>query len=164
MTQYPYGNQFTQMLAERRPGALALLSGEDNAAGPKGYVRFYEFPEGGLLIQGEFFCLPVFAGEKGPSFFGFHIHENGDCSHHFTKTGDHFNPTKQPHPRHAGDLPPILAWNGYAWCAFFAEGLTISDVLNRSVIIHSRADDFTSQPSGNSGTKIACGVIEAWEP
>lgn len=97
-----------------------------------------------------------------PSFYGFHIHESGNCSNNFANTGGHYNPKHQPHPYHAGDLPPITSCDGYSWMCIYIEQLALSDVLGRSVVVHAKADDFTSQPSGNSGEKIACGVIEEW--
>ncbi|MBT9777985.1 superoxide dismutase family protein, partial [Clostridium sp. MCC353] len=78
---------------------------------------------------------------------------------HFAHTGEHYNPTNQPHPDHAGDLPPLLGNQGYAWTSFYDKRFTVDQIMGRAVIIHQKADDFTSQPSGNSGEKIACGVI-----
>lgn len=97
-----------------------------------------------------------------PSFYGFHIHELGDCSHNFAGTGGHYNPNNQPHPYHAGDLPPITSCDGYSWMCVYIQQLRLPDVIGRSVILHGMADDFTTQPSGNSGEKIACGVVEKW--
>ena len=94
------------------------------------------------------------------NFFGFHIHEVGDCSNDFKNTGNHYNLNEQPHPKHAGDLIPILSTDGYCWMCFYDNVLALPEILGKSVIIHSKPDDFTSQPSGNSGDKIACGVIK----
>ena len=52
-------------------------------------------------------------------------------------------------------------YQGYAWLSFYDKRFTIKDILGRSVVVHSGADDFHSQPSGNSGAKIACGVIRS---
>ena len=95
-----------------------------------------------------------------PAFFAFHIPENGDCSRNFENTGAHYNPDNVPHPEHAGDLPPLLSNDGYAWMVFYDSFLTLPMILNRSIVIHRNPDDFTTQPSGNAGEKIACGVIE----
>ena len=97
-----------------------------------------------------------------PSFYGFHIHEHGDCSHSFANTGGHYNPQNQPHPFHAGDLPPVTSCDGYSWMSVYIQQLRLNDVIGRSVVLHGRADDFTTQPSGNSGEKIACGIVEKW--
>ena len=65
-----------------------------------------------------------------------------------------------PFPYHAGDLPPLVSMNGYAWMCVYVQHLDLKNVIGRSVVVHSQADDFTTQPSGNSGEKIACGVID----
>ena len=78
----------------------------------------------------------------------------------FPNTGNHYNPDNVPHPEHAGDLPPLLSNNGYAWMSFYTGRISLSEAAGRSLVIHNMRDDFTSQPSGNSGDKIGCGVIE----
>ncbi len=150
---------FIQQLSQNRPRAMAWVQG--NASHPQisGLVKFYDAPYGGTLVEAEIFGLPKDA--PSGTFFGMHIHQYGDCSDQFQHTGDHFNPTGMMHPQHAGDLPPLLGNQGYAWTAFFDRRFRISDILNRSVVIHSQRDDFTTQPAGDSGTKIACGVIRA---
>jgi Cu-Zn family superoxide dismutase len=60
---------------------------------------------------------------------------------------------------HAGDLPPLLACNGEAYLAVLTGRFRVKDVMGKTVVIHSRPDDFRSQPSGDAGEKIACGVI-----
>lgn len=92
-----------------------------------------------------------------------HIHESGNCSGAFNMTGGHYNPTGMPHPEHAGDLIPLLGNQGYAWTVFYDKRLSIDDLIGRSVVIHSMRDDFTTQPAGNSGMKIACGEIREEE-
>lgn len=66
----------------------------------------------------------------------------------------------RPHPDHAGDLLPLMGNQGYAWSAFYDKRFTLDEIIGRSVIIHSGRDDFSSQPSGDSGTKIGCGTIK----
>ena len=78
----------------------------------------------------------------------------------FPNTGNHYNPGNVPHPEHAGDLPPLLSNSGYAWMSFYTNRVDVEDIIGRSLVIHSMRDDFTTQPSGNSGDKIGCGVIE----
>ena len=78
----------------------------------------------------------------------------------FPNTGNHYNPGNVPHPEHAGDLLPLLSNNGYAWMMFYTGRVNVEDIIGRSVVIHGMRDDFTTQPSGNSGDKIGCGVIE----
>ena len=92
-------------------------------------------------------------------FFAMHIHEYGDCTPPFDKTGMHYNPGDTLHPQHAGDLVPLLANHSYAWCVFYDERFSLPEVIGKSVIIHRSPDDFLTQPSGNSGDKIATGEV-----
>lgn len=101
------------------------------------------------------------SGGEASNFYGMHIHEFGDCTPPFDKTGGHYNPYNTEHPEHAGDMPPLMSNNGYAWMSFFDGRFTIEEIIGKSVIIHHMRDNFTTQPSGDSGEKIACGVIYA---
>lgn len=108
-----------------------------------------------------------------PGPHGFHIHEVGDCSKaDFSSAGGHFNPAHSGHgsldskKRHAGDLGNLMAdTKGKANVTFTVEGLTVqpgpNSIIGRSVIIHNDKDDLKSQPAGNSGPRVACGVIES---
>lgn len=151
---------FTEIMRANVPAAIAEISGGDQYPWIKGVVQFYNTPYGGLIVEIEVANLPK-KEDKAASFFGFHIHENGDCSNNFANTGNHYNPTNAEHPEHRGDMPPLFSVNGYAWMSFYDANLTVQDIMDRSVIIHDGPDDFTTQPSGNSGDKIACGVIRA---
>lgn len=132
--------------------AAAWIAGEGRI---RGIVKFYAIP-GGTLVVAEIVGLP----ENETGFFSFHIHEGGDCGgKEFSDTGGHFNPGGQAHPKHAGDLPPLLARNGRACLAVETGRFSPGEVVGRTVVIHHDADDFHTQPSGNSGRKIACGVI-----
>ncbi len=150
---------FTQLLAYERPDAAAWITG--SAANPRlsGLVKFYQTSYGGVLVEAEIFGLPDTAQKRSGSFYAMHIHEHGDCSGNFQKAGSHFNPDGTDHPAHAGDMPPLLGSQGYAWSAFYDKRFTIEDILGRSVIIHAKRDDFTTQPSGASGAMIGCGEI-----
>lgn len=150
---------FLYLLQTNRPQAMAWVRG--NAQNPRisGLVKFYDTPYGGILVEAEVFGLPNITTPGSSNFYAMHIHEVGDCSQNFTRTGAHYNPANQPHPQHAGDMPPLLANQGYAWLSFYDKRFTIAQIMGRSVIIHENPDDFTTQPSGNSGEKIACGVI-----
>lgn len=141
------------------PQAMAEISGGTDYPDIHGVVLFYEAPYSGVVIEAKIYDLPVETRET-PAFFGFHIHENGDCSDNFANTGGHYNPEDHPHPSHAGDLPPLLSGNGYSWLSFYDSCLSITQVLGKSVIIHGNVDDFTTQPAGNAGEKIACGVVK----
>ena len=82
----------------------------------------------------------------------------------FPMSGTHYNPHNCPHPYHAGDMPPLFGTNGYAFLSFITSRFKVNEIIGKTVIIHSSPDDFTTQPSGNSGTKIACGVIIGKKP
>ncbi len=104
---------------------------------------------------------------------GFHVHEQGDCSApDAASAGGHFNPGKAPHGRpdslvhHAGDLLSVRAdASGNVRVDVAMEGVTLApgptSIVGRSLIVHRDPDDYTTQPSGNSGPRLACGVITA---
>ncbi|APV50606.1 superoxide dismutase [Betaproteobacteria bacterium GR16-43] len=103
---------------------------------------------------------------------GFHVHEKGDCSSgDGMSTGGHFNPTGAPHAKHeaaahhAGDLPSLTAdAYGNASINFKSKTITvgsgITDVIGRGLIVHRDPDDYTTQPTGNAGPRVACAVIQ----
>lgn len=113
-------------------------------------------------------------GLKPNSEHGFHIHEKGDCSApDAMSAGGHFNPAGAPHAhhgqaaRHAGDLPNLKSdaagnavWRFETDLVSLAKGAA-NDITGRSVVIHANPDDYASQPAGNSGPRVACGVIGA---
>ena len=140
---------------QRRPAATARLRGERGNSNLSGIVRFYQFPCG-ILVEADIAGL----GNNAEGFYGFHIHTGGACTgENFSATEGHFNPDAQLHPRHAGDLPPLMSYGGRAYMAVMTDRFSISDILGRTVVIHESPDDFQSQPAGNAGSKIACGVI-----
>lgn len=136
-----------------QPAAEAKLSGGIAAPLLKGTVRFYQKP-GGVLVVAEVSGLP-----RKDGFYGFHIHEGSCTGIDFGDTLGHYDPAGQSHPLHAGDLPPLLGCNGRAYMAVLTDRFSLQEVQNRTVVIHGEADDFRSQPAGNAGMKIACGVI-----
>ena len=111
-------------------------------------------------------------GLKPTGEFGFHIHEKGDCSApDASSAGPHFNPGNAQHgnpeggAHHAGDMYNLKSdGQGVARVDVLARGVTLgsglaTDVANRAVVVHEKPDDYTSQPAGESGERIACGVI-----
>jgi Cu-Zn family superoxide dismutase len=111
------------------------------------------------------------------SIHGFHIHEKGDCSApDGSSAGGHFNPLGMAHgnpitmPHHAGDIPNQTAdTQGVAKVDVVVHGVSLGtgasdDVLGRSVVVHKDRDDYTTQPAGNSGARVACGVITKAAP
>jgi Cu-Zn family superoxide dismutase len=131
---------------------------------PRGEVTFTT-EAGGVHVVGSFSGLVY--GEHG-----FHVHEKGDCSApDGTSAGGHFNPATKPHAareapeRHAGDLGNLKADPyGLARVDFVDATLSLSgpnSIIGKAVIVHEKADDFKTQPTGNAGARQACGVIEA---
>lgn len=133
------------------PYAVAKISGDVNYPKIAGTVAFYEM-YGGTFVVANIRNLP-----DGGTFHGFHIHAGDSCME--MKEGGHYNPTNQPHPQHAGDMPPLLANDEMAFSAFYTNRFYPEDVVGKVVIIHANPDDFKTQPSGNAGTIIACGKI-----
>ncbi|MGN0801704.1 MAG: superoxide dismutase family protein [Candidatus Faecivicinus sp.] len=139
-----------------RPDAVAYVRGGGDAPNINGRVRFYQEPKS-VLVVADIAGLPQ---DSESGFFGFHIHEGNGCvGAGFPQTGSHYNPNGAEHPRHAGDLPPLMTQQGRAHLAVRTDRFRVRDILGRTVVIHSNPDDFHTQPAGNSGTKIACGVI-----
>lgn len=136
--------------------AIARVKGGTDAPNLSGVVKFYQKPEGVLVVASVSGLPQTDPGQ----FFAFHIHEGPNCSGAgFPASGGHYDPTGQPHPQHAGDLPPLLSNGGSAFLAVLTDRFRVRDIIGRTVIIHSGPDDFHTQPSGNPGTKIACGEI-----
>ena len=140
----------------KRPYAAAQIRGGTEAPQLSGCVQFYQ-ENGCVLIVAKISGLPK---ESETGFFGFHIHEGNACSGtDFSSTGSHYNSSDQVHPIHAGDLPPLLECQGNAFLSVRTDRFSVADIIGLTVVIHSDPDDFHSQPAGNAGKKIACGVI-----
>ena len=135
----------------------------------------------GSLVSGKLVLRPMgdgvhitgeVGGLKPGDARGFHIHEKGDCSAaDASSAGGHFNPGAQPHGRagqgahHAGDSDNIVAdAKGVARVDAHVGGVTLgggaaNDIAGRAIIVHAAADDYATQPTGNAGARVACGVI-----
>lgn len=147
---------------EQKPRkAVAVIHPTENNE-VKGTVTFTEVP-GGVLIVGDFTGLK-------PGKHGFHVHEHGDCSaHDASSAGGHFNPTNKKHggpgnpDRHVGDMGNVVAnEKGIAHYERVDELIKLSgpdSIIGRSVVIHADEDDMVTQPTGNSGARIGCGVV-----
>ena len=139
------------------PQATAQLRGGPDYPQLRGLVQFYEGPDF-VLIAASVQGLPE-------GFHAFHIHEGPDCGgDQFADSKGHFDPLGRPHPDHAGDLPPLLSCGGKALGLMRTCRFRLCQVLGRTVIVHQNPDDFHTQPSGNAGEKIACGVIRPCHP
>ena len=152
-------------LFKQQPAAYAKIRGSSSYPSISGLANFYQTGEGVVLVA-EVKGLPVNHNPCAPSVFGFHIHEGSDCSGNtadpFSDANGHYNPQNCPHPSHAGDLPPLLGNNGYALMSVFTSRFSVDEIIGRTIVVHAGPDDFTTQPSGNSGEKIACGKIRTY--
>lgn len=147
----------------RAPDATANINGAEGYPQIKGTSKFYQ-TELGVLVVSNVNGLPYNGERCGGRIYGMHIHDGlgciGSTAGGYTDIGFHYNPENCPHPAHAGDLLPLFAnRGGYALSAFLTERFRVSEVIGRPLFIHSNPDDFTSQPAGNAGKAIACGVI-----
>ena len=135
------------------------------------------------LVSGRVVLLPVpqgvrvtgtVGGLRPGGSFGFHVHERGDCSAvDASSAGAHFNPTGSAHgrsaagPHHLGDMDNLVAdGDGLVQIDRVLGGVSLgtgaaNDVLGKALIVHADPDDYRSQPSGNAGARLACGVIRA---
>lgn len=135
----------------------------------------------GSLVSGRIVLLPVaqgvrltgtIGGLRAGGSFGFHVHERGDCSAvDASSAGAHFNPTASTHGRasggahHLGDMDNLVAdAEGVVHLDSVLGGASLgtgagNDILGKALIVHADPDDYRSQPSGNAGARLACGVI-----
>jgi len=147
--------------------AIAKVTGGNLYPNIEGTVYFNEEPYGTevtALIWGLPLYMPATSTSQPIGPFGFHIHEYGICritdpNNPFESAGGHYNPTNQPHGNHIGDFPVLFSNDGYAMMKFFTNKFKPREVIGKSVMIHENPDDYRSQPAGNSGKRIACGVI-----
>ena len=139
---------------------LAPISGS-NATGT---VTFTELGDGSVEVRADLRGVP-------PGVHGFHVHDKGDCGDNGNAAGGHFNPTAAPHgapdatSHHAGDFGNVTAdANGIVSIRFTTRSITVeagpNSVVGHAVILHANPDDLTTQPTGNAGGRIACGVVE----
>ena len=138
--------------------AAATVRGNDIAPKLCGTVRLADTPCG-VRVTANICGLP----ESDTGFYGFHIHTEGCCdAPDFACAQGHYNPGGQPHPLHAGDLPMLMGTDaGTAYLSCLTTRFCVRDVIGRAVIIHGGRDDYTSQPGGDAGPRIGCGIIRA---
>jgi len=166
-------DSFGESLKKRRIGASAFaeIRGDDIAPGLHGRVYFTNVPNGTEVyveVNGLPDYQPATNDEPPVGPHGFHIHEHGSCEvgdpdDPFQEAGGHWNPDNQPHGHHAGDFPVLFSNDGYARMFFFTNRFRPKDVVGKTVMIHENPDDYRTQPAGDSGTRIGCGVIRAYK-
>ena len=139
---------------------LAPTSGQTAS----GTVRFVQLSGGAVEVTVNLTGVP-------PGVHGFHIHEKGDCGDNGNAAGGHFNPASTAHgspsvdPHHAGDFGNVTADNnGVVEARFTTRSVTVeagpNSAVGHAVILHASPDDLTTQPTGNAGARIACGVVQ----
>lgn len=136
-----------------KPFAIAKIAEGEKNKETHGYVKFFSCKDG-ILVLSEIHNLP----KTETNFFAIHIHENGECNGDFSSAGGHYG--KGTHPLHSGDLPPLLSASGTAISLVLTNRFGPNEIIGKSIIIHNNYDDFSTQPSGNSGARIACGIIK----
>jgi len=154
----------SQAAAPKAPEARADIEARSGST-VRGWALVTENGKGGVHVH-------VYLEHTPPGTHGLHLHENGDCSDPEGKSaGGHFNPTGMPHAgptamqHHAGDLGNIeITWDGTGKLDIDSDMLTVkpgpNSVVGRSVIVHEKSDDTTTQPTGNAGGRIGCGVFK----
>lgn len=147
--------------------AKAIIKGGPLAPRIRGIVYFKDIPDG-VKVCVKVNGLPLYQPAKGNKSpigpHGFHLHQFGNCqvgdpTNPFQSAGGHWNPDNQPHGNHAGDFPVLFSNHGLAQMCFFTDKFKVRDIIGKSVIIHQNPDDYRTQPAGNSGLRLACGVI-----
>lgn len=143
--------------------ATANIRGSESYPNIRGTASFFQREEG-VIVSVYISGLPTSNNICEKPVFAMHIHSGGSCtgneSDPFANAMTHYNPKGCPHPYHAGDMPPLFGANGVALSMFLTDRFSVEEIIGKTFIIHSKPDDFTTQPSGNAGEKIACGVIK----
>ncbi|AGB40359.1 Cu/Zn superoxide dismutase [Halobacteroides halobius DSM 5150] len=148
--------------------ACAKVIGGPLAPKIEGRVYFREVSKGTIVtvrISGLPSYQPGEGGKDPIGPHGFHVHERGNCEvgdpeDPFQAAGGHYNPHGEPHGNHAGDLPNLFSNNGVARMQVFTNEFQPEDIIGRAVIIHQNPDDFRTQPAGDAGKRLACGIIK----
>lgn len=163
---YPFERRgYFIRLLQKPPYAFARIKGSSEYSEISGEARFYQ-TEFGVLVSVQVFGLPTSKESCKKSIFAFHIHGGGVCTGNeedaFADTLTHYNPEGCEHPYHAGDLPPLFGNDGYAFATVLTDRFSVNEIIGKTIVVHLNLDDFTSQPSGGAGEKIACGQIERY--
>lgn len=148
--------------------AVAYVKGGPLRPEIQGTVWFREMSDGTEVyveINGLPPYRPAINDENPIGPHGFHVHEFGTCEvgdpkDPFQAAGEHWNPHSQPHGNHAGDFPVLFSNNGYARMSFFTNKFKPVDAIGKAIIIHRNPDDYRSQPAGDAGKRLACGIIQ----
>jgi Cu-Zn family superoxide dismutase len=145
------------------PMGMAMLhpAGSQTA---RGMVHFQDAGDQGVEVKVDLTGVPA-------GVHGFHVHETGDCGNNGQNAGGHFNPMNMPHgapdavSHHAGDFGNVTADDkGEVHTTFTTHSISLKDgqsnfVVGKAVVLHGNPDDLASQPAGNAGPRISCGVV-----
>ena len=152
---------------EEKEIAQASLNSTANNEGI-GSAKFYSLANGRIKMD-----LGINMSGRADSTVAVHFHEHGDCGNMGENTHGHWNPTDEPHGKwesasyHSGDIGNIkLDSKGHAKLSVTTDRWNVTEgdmknIIGRGIIVHGGTDDYTTQPTGNSGPRIGCGVIEA---
>ena len=144
------------------PNGVAELRGSETDPQLHGTALFYQ-TRGGALVTVYAAGLPTAGNACERPIFALHIHSGtactGDETDPFMDARSHYNPEGCAHPFHAGDLTPLFGNQGTAFSVLLTDRFSVEEVYGKTLILHRNPDDFTTQPSGNAGTKMACGII-----
>lgn len=146
------------------PAATATLAPTSGSTA-SGTVNLQQMGDGSVEVTVNLTGVP-------PGVHGFHIHEHGNCGDNGNAAGGHYNPTGAPHgaphadPHHAGDFGNVTAdAQGNVSTRFTTRSITVAEgpitAVGHAIILHANPDDLTTQPTGNAGARIACGVVVA---
>ena len=153
--------------AEKEIASAALTETAD-ASKTIGTAKFYELSDGKIRMD-----LEMNFASRADSIVAVHFHEHGDCGDMGMNTHGHWNPTKENHGKwgsaayHSGDIGNIMLDNkGQAKISITTDRWSVKEgdlknIIGRGIIVHGGTDDYVTQPTGNSGPRVGCGVIEA---
>lgn len=144
------------------PSASATLSPTSGSTAA-GTMKLTQLADGSVRVTVDLTGVP-------PGVHGFHIHDKGDCGDNGNAAGGHFNPAATAHgapaadPHHAGDFGNVTADpNGRVHSEFTTRSITVeagpNSAVGHAVILHADPDDLVTQPTGNAGARIACGIV-----
>jgi Cu-Zn family superoxide dismutase len=144
------------------PSAVANLAPTSGSTAT-GTVMLQQLGDGSVEVRANLTGVPE-------GVHGFHIHEKGDCGDNGNAAGGHYNPTGTPHgapqadPHHAGDFGNVTAdAQGNVTARFTTRSITVAEgpttAVGHAIILHANPDDLQTQPTGNAGARIACGVV-----
>ncbi|MFV0604219.1 MAG: superoxide dismutase family protein [Niabella sp.] len=157
----------SNIVKEGMPVAMADLFSTGDTTINIGSAKFYQLSDGQIKLDVE-----ITVKERADSNVAVHFHEHGDCGDKGNNTHGHWNPTNENHgkwgtsPFHSGDIGNImLDANGHGTVSITTDKWSVDPnqtakyIIGKGIIVHGGTDDYTSQPTGNSGPRIGCGVI-----